>query len=174
MKRNPLLSRLLLAGVLAAVLSCGDTTPVGPELPAPEAGLLGDLLTRTGLIQCRPMPTYSASEVIGPAGGSIRVGPHTLSIPPLALQERVRITAEAPSGRVNVVHFEPEGLAFLRDASLTMSYANCGLLGVLLPKRIAHTDDLLGILGYLLSVDNFRLQTVTGRLEHFSGYAVAW
>src|SRR2546426_3477487 len=35
--------------------------------------------------------------------------------------------------------FRSEGLVFRRSATLTMSYANCNLLGKILPKRIAYT-----------------------------------
>jgi len=75
---------------------------------------------------------------------------------------------------VNLVEFEPAGLVFKKTTALTMSYANCDLLGSLLPKRIAYTDDALNILEYLLSIDNLFAKKVTGDLKHFSGYAVAW
>jgi hypothetical protein len=55
-----------------------------------------------------------------------------------------------------------------------MSYANCNLLGLLLPKRIAYTTERYRILEYLLSIDNLLSKQVTGRLKHFSQYAVAW
>lgn len=84
------------------------------------------------------------------------------------------ITATAPKGDVNLVEFQPSGLVFKKDAALTMSYANCNLLGSLAPKRIAYTDDALNILEYLLSIDNLFTKKVTGKLKHFSGYAVAW
>ncbi len=86
------------------------------------------------------------------------------------------ITAEAPVGTVNSVQLQPEGLQFAqgRPARLTLSYANCPLLGRLLPKRIAYTTDLLEILSYVLSVDDLLNKRVTGALEHFSRYAVAW
>jgi hypothetical protein len=95
-------------------------------------------------------------------------------VPPGALQEPVTITAIAPSDTVNTVQFQPEGLQFSRPASLTMSYANCGLLGLGFPRRIAFTDDALAILYYLPSVDRFLSQAVTARLGHFSHYAIAW
>ena len=44
----------------------------------------------------------------------------------------------------------------------------------LVPKRIAYTTDGLDILSYLLSLDNFFQKQVTGRLDHFSRYALAW
>ena len=84
------------------------------------------------------------------------------------------ITAVAASGTVNAVRFQPEGLQFQRTAYLTMSYANCDLLGSLAPKRIAYTTDALGILEYLLSADDLFARHVTGELQHFSEYAIAW
>ncbi len=66
------------------------------------------------------------------------------------------------------------GLVFQRAATLTMSYANCNLLGTILPKRIAYTTDALAILSYVLSLDNLFGKYVTGRLNHFSNYAIAW
>ena len=83
-------------------------------------------------------------------------------------------TATAPSDKVNRVQFQPEGLVFQRAATLTMSYANCNLLGTILPKRIAYTTDALTILSYVLSLDNLFGKYVTGRLNHFSNYAIAW
>ncbi|PYO36115.1 MAG: hypothetical protein DMD71_01275 [Gemmatimonadetes bacterium] len=128
----------------------------------------------TGLLQCTPLPYASTTQVVGPTGGTIQVGPHTLVIPPGALVQNVTITAVAPSATVNSVRFTPQGLHFLAPAALTMSYSNCNLLGKLLPKRIAYTDDNLNILSYLISLDNLLSKKVTGKLDHFSRYAVAW
>src|SRR5437870_4927562 len=126
------------------------------------------------LLACTPMPTTTATQTVGSAGGAIKIGPHTLSIPAGALGAPVTITATAPSGDVNRIQFQPEGLVFQRSAALTMSYANCNLLGKLLPKRIVYTDDALNILSYLLSLDNLFAKAVTGKLSHFSNYAIAW
>src|SRR5256885_7257962 len=84
------------------------------------------------------------------------------------------ITAVVASGPVNAVRFQPEGLQFEQTAYLTMSYANCDLLGSIAPKQIAYTTDALGILEYLLSADDLLAQRVTGELHHFSEYAIAW
>jgi hypothetical protein len=66
-------------------------------------------------------------------------------------------------------------LTFSQPAQLTLSYANCGLWTPLLPKRVAYTtDDLQQILSYLASDDHWPEPTVTGLVEHFSTYAVAW
>ena len=176
MRLHRFFSAVLVAGLIAfAAASCGDNLPTAASPAAePTPLLVGDLLGGVGLLRCTPLPAASASKVIGPAGGSIQVGPHVLVSPPGALTQSVTIRAEAPSDYVNSVRLYPEGLRFNSAASLTMSYANCNLLGRLLPKRIAYTTEGLNILSYLLSIDNILKKNVTGRLEHFSRYAVAW
>jgi len=168
-------SAVLVAGLIAfAVAGCGDNAPTAPPATQPSPLLVGDLVSGLGLLRCTPLPYASASKLIGPAGGSLQVGPHVLRVPAGALSQTVLIRAEAPSDVVNSVRLYPEGLRFNSAASLTMSYSNCNLLGRLWPKRIAYTTERLTILSYLLSIDNILKKNVTGRLEHFSRYAVAW
>ena len=104
----------------------------------------------------------------------MHVGPHTFTVPAGALSHNVTITAYAPSDKYNRIEFQPAGLHFSQSASLTMSYANCNLLGILLPKHIAYVDDDLNILYLLQSLDNLGAQKVTGKVDHFSDYVVAW
>ena len=166
---------VLLVCALALASACGDRAPTAPQPSAPQADLIGSLLGATGLLQCSNLPYDSTTQTIGPAGGSLRVGPHTLVIPRAALKQSVSITMILPTGlRVNAVKFKPAGLQFQTPAALTMSYANCSLLGKLLPKRIAYTTDNLQILYYLLSLDNLLSKYVTGQVNHFSDYVIAW
>lgn len=175
------LSALLLV-LSVFVASCSDLAPTAPEArtvteaPVDSAQLLGELWggLRGTLLSCSPMPAATATATIGARGGVLHVGPHRLVVPAGALSGPVTITATAPSATTNRVEFQPHGLQFNRPAVLTMSYANCGLLARLLPKRIAYVDGQLNILEFLLSVDLLWQQKVTGRLDHFSEYAVAW
>ena len=174
-----------LAGIVAVGLvavSCGrdattspsDVTQVTSSASWRDGGGSGDrggLLG--GLLSCTPLPEAHASAWIGREGGTLHVGPHTFTVPAGALDRPVFISADAPSGHVNLVQFEPEGLHFERAASLTMSFANCSLLVRLLPQ-IAYVDDGLHILDYIPSLAQLLSKTVTGRVSHFSGYAVAW
>jgi len=170
--------RVLVAPVLllVAALACTDRTPTSvPAAPAPDASLIGGLLGATGLLKCSNLPYASSTKTIGALGGTISAGPHTLVIPPGALLSPTAITMTAPTGLgVNAVKFAPEGLRFNAPAVLTMSYSNCSLLGKLLPKRIAYTDDNLNIISYLLSLDNLFSKYVTGKVNHFSDYVIAW
>jgi hypothetical protein len=166
---------VLLVGGLALAAACGDHLPTAPQPPAPSASLLGWLLGPTGLLKCSNLPYDSTTQTIGVGGGSLSVGPHTFIIPPGALSKPTAITMTLPTGLgVNAVRFKPAGLQFRTPAALTMSYANCSLLGNLLPKRIAYTTDNLQILSYLLSLDNLLSKDVTGTVNHFSAYVIAW
>lgn len=162
----------LLLVICLVAPSCGEP----PTIPAPEASLIGEVLAPTDLLKCSDLPSAASStQTIGILGGTISAGPHTLVIPPGALRGPTTITMTVPTGRgVNAVQFQPEGLQFLTPATLTMSYTNCSLLGNVLPKRIAYTDDNLKILYYLLSLDNLLGKRVTGNVSHFSDYVIAW
>jgi hypothetical protein len=165
---------VVVALCLSLALACGEHAPTAAP-QAPEASLIGSLLGPTGLLKCSSLPYAQSTATIGPAGGSISAGPHTLVIPPGALLGPTNITMTVPTGLgVNAVKFQPEGLRFLAPAVLSMTYSNCSLLGYVLPKRIAYTDDNLHILSYLLSLDNLLSSRVTGKVNHFSDYVVAW
>ena len=176
MKRTWLVLPALACAATIVVVACSDPSPlaVRPRGLRPQADLVDSLVRSTGLLKCSPIPYDSVTQTIGPLGGTLQVGPHTLSVPPGALLTPLKITAVAPSDTVNVVHFQPEGLTFGEAASLTLSYANCDLLGLHLPKRIAYVSDSLSVLDYLPSEDDMSAQVVTGHLRHFSGYAVDW
>src|SRR5438046_10650808 len=105
--------RLLIAPVLLLViaLACTDRTPTSvPVAPSPDASLIGGLLGATGLLKCSSLPYASDTETIGPLGGVLHAGPHSLVIPPGALTAPTTITITAPTGPgVNPVKFRPEG-----------------------------------------------------------------
>jgi hypothetical protein len=173
---------LSLVLVLGTVTSCSTPDAVsGPEQSASGTSFLlgsGDGLLGTGLgatlLACPPQTEVRVQKNIGPQGGTIQIGPHTLVVPPEALSTTVTIAAVAPSDHVVSVRFAPEGLRFARPARLTLSYAHCPVLPRLLPKRIAYTNELLAILELLVSLDDLVRQRVSADLDHFSRYAVAW
>jgi hypothetical protein len=196
MKWNRRFTTLALAFALAAGLSCttsDSTAPLAPssEQETPSFGLIGDLtggLTETvgdltgtlvgtlgsvtDLLLCSPQPYAITRQTIGPSGGVLNVGTHSLVIPKGALSQKVEITAEQIRGSTNSIRFSPEGLRFQKPAVLTMNYRNCAL--VLLQKKIVFTTEKLKILEVLGSLDLFRSKTVTAPIDHFSRYAVAY
>jgi hypothetical protein len=186
---------LLLLGGVSCTSSDGTPEALGPsteqQQQSPSFGLIGDLtggltdLTSdltgtvvgtlgsvTDLLTCSPQPYAVTRQSIGPSGGVIRVGTHTLVIPGNAVSETVLITAEQVPGTTNSVRFSPEGLRFQKPAALTMSYDNCAL--VLIQKKIVYTTEQLKILEVLKSFDLFRSKTVSAPIDHFSRYVVAY
>jgi len=173
--RNVRLLHAALLGCIALVaVSCAEPTNPVLQPSLLDGDLFGDLTQRTGLLYCAPLPYDSVTQTIGPEGGIIQVGPHTFTVPAGALDTEVTITAVTPSDTVNRIQFQPEGLVFNGYTTLRMSYANCSLLGSLLPKRVAYVSSDFVILDYLPSLDNVFTQTVRGKLQHFSEYAIAW
>jgi hypothetical protein len=187
------ITALALAATLAVfTASCSsDALPTAPSgeavqpqtdqlLGLPIEGILDGVGRKTGslgqLLTCKAQRYASDSKVIGPRGGTLRVGKHTFAVPAGALDRNVRITAEAPAGNTVSVRFAPEGLRFNRrhEPVLTLDYSDCGLVRNLLPKRIAYTDERLNILDLLKSVDNLFKHRVSANVEHFSRYAVAF
>lgn len=134
--------------------------------------VLEPVLDGLTLLTCSNNPGYgSVTKTIGPLGGTIAVGPHSLVIPPRALAEPTAITATAPAGSLVRVDFEPHGLRFSAPTALTLSYRHC-LLPPLSP-RIVYLDDANKISEVLQPSTSLLRGTVTGKLDHFSGYVVA-
>ena len=166
----------VLAAASALIISCSEA-PSGPQrvrddAAATDANLLGGLLNNLHLLSCTTQSYDSVTRVIGAGGGTINVGTHVFSVPAGALDHNVAITAVTPSVNRREVQFAPHGLTFDRPATLTMSYAGCSLISQILPKKIVYMDDDLNPLELLLSLDNILSRKVTGKIGHFSSYAV--
>jgi hypothetical protein len=169
-RRRSFLNTIL--GVVIVAGACAST-PVGVADPEPPSySLLGSLSAI--LINCTPEQYTVASAIIGPNGGVLRVGQHTLVIPSGALTANVTIQGEVITGNANSVRFSPEGLTFRASPTLTMSYRNCSGLGMLLPKKIVYTDERLSLLEILRSLDLPGEKLVSAPLSHFSRYAIAY
>jgi hypothetical protein len=177
------LRRLTPLVLLPLVLAGCSSEPVAPVPQAvPNTGLIGDVLGTTtglvgsilkGLLACEVSKTETATTTVGPWGGIVRVGPHTLYVPPGALAENVEITATAPAGKVVAVEFEPHGLRFARPTMLRMSYSDCGVVNGLF-LRIVYVGDDQSIREVLPLFGNDLLrQELGGKLTHFSSYVIA-
>jgi hypothetical protein len=179
------LRSLVFAAVLTTLASCKADGPAAPPHAAakPNASLLGGdgllgLGGTGGLIDnvlspltCSTKGYGSVTRTMGNPGGTISVGPHSLTIPSGALGKPVSITMSAPRGKYIEVQFEPHGLQFMKETDLKLSYKECGLL-VLNPK-VAYVDDDKNILEVLFSIPDLLGKTVTGKVKHFSGYLVS-
>jgi len=179
----------VIALIVGAIAFACDPSPTAVE----SAGLLAARTTSTntsnrtptGLVSCGQ--TYdSVTQVIGPRGGYVAVGPHYLFVDSLVLSAPVSITAVAPTATVRWVRFKPNGLLFPtnpRDgwgALIYTNYTNCSV-PTAATLQIAQVSDSLGILAYLQTVSKTNknpwskaTQYVAALLPHFSNYAVAW
>jgi hypothetical protein len=168
--------RPFLNTILGVVIAAGcSNTPSGPvqEQPQAQAGLISGLL----FANCPNPPQFDVRANIGGAGGTLKMGPHTLVIPRGALSKTVEIrarTSNSGTGRGNGIEFRPEGLRFNSAVQLTISTSNCSGLGLLNLPLIVYTDDSWNILELQLSVPNLLEKKVTGFIRHFSRYAVAY
>jgi hypothetical protein len=184
-RRFTSLFALAFVGIL--LTSCADdlTSPTAPP-PQPVAiqprpllggligtvvGVAGDLLD-LDLADCPAGRTQSGSALIGPKGGTVKIGPHRLYVPRGALKETVHISGVAPSGDYAQIKFEPEGLKFKKPVALVMSYDDCRLED-LEKLRIIYASDNLEILEVFPTVISRRDETATTSLDHFSRYMLA-
>ncbi len=171
MKRLRLMSVAALAGALVTVESCADRPTTAPA--SPLASVTGSL-QQIPLAQCRPLRNKSVSKKVGPAGGVIDLGSYVLTVPPSALTKVVTISATIPKGEtVNMVVFHPDGLVFNTPATLRIDYSNCSVTDPSL-LRVAVVNDSLQVLYSLASAVDATTQTVSGTVNHFTNYAIAW
>jgi hypothetical protein len=176
---------LVLGLTLALGCTTSDSAPTEVPLAASEGrlerdGVVGN--TKRGgkdavaqmpeLLACEAQPYAVAEKTVGPDGGSLTIGRHKLEIPRGALASTVRITGEQISDTANSVRLSPEGLRFAKPARLILSYRNCASVGPL--KRVVYTSELLKILELPPSEDYPEYEYVTGAIDHFSRYAVAY
>lgn len=188
MHRSRPYARLALVA-LAFVLACGEpTAPAAPAVVAapvvrPDANLVditngilnltNGLTTLIGdLLPCNVTTDQWNTANIGPDGGRLNVGPHSLVIPRGALRSRTQITAHAVRGNHVRVEFSPSGLQFSQPASLTLSYGACKVSGK--PVEVVYLKSDTTVTEKEPSQDYPKQKWVVGTIKHFSSYAVAY
>jgi hypothetical protein len=159
----------IVAGVLAATLiaACSD------EATAPSEPALAVAGTRPPTITRCNQPYGATSGWIGPLGGRLKAGGHTLFVPAGALLVPTFITMETPSGNIGHVVFGPEGLKFNSNypAHLVMSYQNCQVPPDA-TQQVAYTTASLNVVETQPSVSDPVSLTVDAKLFHFSDYVI--
>ena len=185
----------ILVGTASAVMSCADRTSTGPGpdpalkasigsgAAAPQAAGQKVAKKATRFLRCKPLPPGVVAGRIGPEGGVIDIGSYRLVIPAGALERVMPIRARIWSrDGINVVAFEPDGLALKQLGALTMSYATCDRPDSVASLQIVavdteqhgHDGRSLHVRSYLQSTQDTVHQTVTGDVPDFTNYAGAW
>ncbi len=172
---------------LALLSACGtdSTETTAPLQPASAEHSLLDGLTRVRPLN-RLVPLdheIVVSATIGAAGGRLSI-PETgfeLTVPPGAVARHTRFSVRALAGTAVAYEFEPHGTTFRRplvaNQSLYGTKPALGLLrGAYFPDRsLINPSGTSALVSELLGgVLNLLDHSFTWRINHFSGYIVAW
>lgn len=151
------------------------------ELDAAFDAGLTELAAGSPLLVCRPERYAADVRTIGPEGGVLRAGRHSLTIPAGALREPTVITMEAPPSLSAAVRFAPHGLKFAVPLTLAVDYGRC-LVPAGDAAGVAYVDAALDVLEWPATRAG-KAGRVEARIWHFStyvaalqsgGYAPAW
>lgn len=151
----------------------GDATATRPVAPLATRGMpnLPNGHAYGHVASCSHRDERTGTAVIGPRGGTLRIGSDYLFVPAGALESRVQITGRVPEGSVAEIEFEPHGLRFAHPVFLVLDAAGCS---------VAPSDEpvllFLGVDGAVLErIEGFfdpAAERLTAPIEHFSTYAV--
>lgn len=135
-----------------------------------------------GLTTPAPPPLFSCkggngpatgSQVIGPTGGTVAFGPHSLIIPAGALSSQTTITAATSHGDTLAVTFGPAGLHFKQPATLVLSYKHCTVQPADTLSIVLVNNKMTEMIQMVPSADKKSKQAVEGLIQHFSVYAAS-
>lgn len=191
----------------AVVAGCSDRLTSAPQTRAvqPNTSLLGGLLggvigTVTNLVNIVvslvTRPSTLQNDIVwsfyaGP-GGTVSANSTaglSVTVPPGALSQTVRITVTVKAGNVYNYQFQPEGLQFAAPVTVTQNISNNSLLSSLLGGL---TGTSTNIRGAYYSASTLQYDPSTGQatvneleptvaipgyvsfqIKHFSGYVLA-
>lgn len=126
------------------------------------------------LFSCKGGKEYvSGAKVIGPAGGTVVFGPHSLIVPAGALSTPTPITAATLHGDTLAVTFGPSGLQFKQPATLVLSYQHCTVKPTDTLSIVLVNNQMTEMIQMVPSRDKKLKQAVEGLIQHFSVYAAS-
>jgi hypothetical protein len=132
------------------------------------------VLEPSALLRCDPLQFAGDAKIVGPDGGDINVGPHTLRVPRGALPWNAVITVEAPTGLEVGIELSPKGVGFAEKLVLEIDYDHCTVSDTLPPLRGVWVSDSGAVLEFPPSLDDRQNRRLSVELDHFSKYAVAY
>lgn len=125
---RPLFAALVVGGLALALAACSADTATAPRAvrPALERAVSSE---SAALVACPVDTSASASAVIGPRGGAVKVGRFALKVPPHAVAEPTTFTFDVPASPYLEIDVHAAGVAhyeFSRPVSVTIDYSRCG------------------------------------------------
>ena len=164
------------------VYYCGDTSEVvdGVLVASPPAGAPKTPVVEPSAgvgVLAAPDAAVSIESVIGPAGGTLGIGPAAITIPPGALADDLTIPIRPVASPVagatgQVFEIEPSGTQFTVPATVTLSYANVDLGGS--SPGVFAVGTVVGAVWQALpgQILDVTAQTIPGTTTHLSPYAL--
>jgi hypothetical protein len=160
--------------VVALLIACGtgDVVSPSPQLNAQRRGEQFGLsaMMPGRLVACEQRIAAADSALIGPSGGTLRVGNNELVVPPGALTENVLLRGEVPADTVASIRLSPEGLVFRRPAGLVLDAAGCANPGE--AAKVLYLDDADNVLEEIDAYYDPSWKRVAAPINHFSRYAL--
>jgi hypothetical protein len=166
--------RFLAVPVALLLASCTGDAPGGPLAP----GTPGRSTSAAPvLIDCPATVDSTSTKILGPSGGTLRVGRHRLDAPVGAVTSTLGFRAEVRSSPYFEVDFSAYGWSsyvFNRPVQITLDYSRCPAesiegktLHVLYIDPVTKT-----ILQDLGGYDDRSSRTITTSTNHLSDYAI--
>jgi hypothetical protein len=187
-RRVHLVALPLALGLAASLAGCDGAghSPVAPDVTAPvlgtnaslpvlpdgngSVGMLSNSRGKPDFLRCDPLQNASDTRVIGPAGGQLNIGPHTLTIPAGALAAPTVISGQMPTSAVASVQLSPHGLNFAVPATLELDFRHCQRVAGR-PETVVYVDEAGNALEW--PVTAVRGQRASATIWHFSQYAMS-
>ncbi len=159
--------------------ACHDESPTSPEPSLHLSRSAESFDPAPRMAVCPTTQSYRTTGVVGPAGGSLQVAGHRLTIPAGLLTEPTRFRLYAPAGRHVRLELSAAGARhyeFSSAVAVTISYDRCPRQHPNRPLASAwYVDDTMGQpLERMGGNDDRRRRAVTFRTTHFSTYIVAF
>jgi hypothetical protein len=158
----------------ALLLACGigdRVTSIGPSAVRRGGDRLGASATAPGrLVACERRDVAVDSAVVGPSGGTLRVGANELLVPAGALLDPVMLRGEVPDDTLASIRLFPEGLVFRKPAGLVLDAQGCADPGA--SAKVFYLDDEGNVLEEIEAEYSPRWKRVAAPINHFSRYAL--
>ena len=164
--------KLLVAVLLAIACGIGEDATTAPRLKVERSGSqFGNSALAPGhVVACERRVAEADSALIGPSGGTLRVGTNELVVPPGALLEPVILRGEVPADTVASIRLFPEGLTFRRPAGLVLDVSGCADPGD--AAKVLYLDDAGNVLEEIDALYSPWWKRVAAPIDHFSRYAL--
>lgn len=192
MKQLKIWRSIVLAFSAMGVAGCAADSPTAPKFQGdPSAALVTDLassLVKKNVLERKIALTrdITVSAVIGDKGGtlSIPAAGFTITIPAGAVKARTTFTVTAIKGTLVAYEFGPHGIKFARSLSARQDLSvtkwsplsiSTLVAGYFADRSALNFTNATAVVSEVLSgVTDPLTQKYTFKIDHFSGYVVAW